>query len=165
MTTPNAIFAGEKGIVAMCTAVLFRIGHRFRGRASEWFCAANMAAWGATLLHESQTFTSPAFAAFQWIGEDRTGMAVGGIGCLWLVGLIVNGSMERTTSLIRSICAALGSLTYGFLAIGFYISYLLTGVLSTGISNYALISALGAYALFWIRRDRKSGDHEKARVG
>lgn len=121
-----------------------------------------MFAWGATLLHPSETFTSPAFQAFTVIGEDRTGWLVGGLGALWVLGLIVNGSLENVTSPIRAICAFAGAMVYGFLALGFLFSFRLNGVLSTGISTYGLISILALYSLYWIMRDRKSGDYPRA---
>lgn len=145
--------------------ILVRLARRFRGRASEWFCAANMFAWGATLLHPSETFTSPAFQAFSRMGEDRTGAIVGACGLIWIVGLIVNGSLESVTSPIRAICAFAGAMVYGLLAVGFFYSFQANGVLSTGISNYGLISLLALYSLYWIMRDRRSGAYPQASVG
>ncbi len=144
------------------TTVVLRLIRRFRGRASEWFCAANMFAWGATLLHPSATFTSPAFQAFDRLGEDKTGALVGGCGLVWIVGLIVNGTVESVTTPIRAICAFAGAMVYGFLALGFVFSFQLNGILSTGISNYGLISLLALYSLYWIMRDKRSGGYARA---
>lgn len=137
--------------------ILIRLARRFRGRASEWFCATNMAAWGATLLHPSETFTSPAFQGFSWLGEDRTGWLVGACGFAWVAGLIINGSLEAVTSPIRAVCAFLGAMVYGFLSLGFFGSFLLNGVLSTGVSTYSLMSVLALYSLYWIIRDHRAG--------
>ncbi len=132
-----------------------RIKERFRERASEWFCAANMAVWGGTLTHPSETFTSPPFQAFRPLGEDITGVLVGGLGLAWLVGLIVNGARQRITSSIRMVCAFVGAMVYGLLAIAFAYSFLLNGILSTGIGTYGLISVLALYSLYWITIDKR----------
>lgn len=146
----------------MAVLIFWRLVHRFRGRASEWFCAFNMFAWGATLLHPSATFTSPAYQAFAAIGEDRTGWWVGSCGAIWIVALIINGTLDSVTSPLRAICAFVGSMVFGFLSLGFLYSYQLNGVLSTGVENYALISLLALYSLYWIVRDRKSGAYARA---
>lgn len=132
-----------------------RIRERFRDRAAEWFCAGNMTWTGAALLHPSQTFTAPGWQSFRWLGEDLTGYLIGGLGLLWLVGLIINGALQSVTSTIRLGCAFVGSLAYGFLAVGFTFSFLINGVLPTAIGTNFLISALGLYSLFWITVDKR----------
>ncbi|ORE85308.1 hypothetical protein [Aurantimonas sp. 22II-16-19i] len=135
--------------------IFLRIRHRFHQRASEWFCAANMLQFGLTLMHKSQTFDSPAYTAFRWLGEAWTGAAVGSCGFVWLCGLIVNGARQRVTSTIRAWCAFVGALVYGLLALGFLWSFKMTNLLSTGIGNYALVSVLALYALFHVMRDKR----------
>lgn len=135
--------------------VIVRLRERFHQRASEWFCAANMAVWGAILLHPSETFSSPAYEAFRRIGERGTGFLVGGLGLAWLLGLIINGARQRVTSSIRLTCALVGALVYSMLGVGFVCSYFVNGVLSTGTGTYFLISALAFYSLYWITIDKR----------
>lgn len=136
--------------------VWLRIQHRFHERSPEWFCAANMAVFGAILLHPSETFASPSFEAFnRLLGEEGSGFVIGTLGVIWLVGLIINGSRQRATSTIRFICAFCGALIYGMLGLGFLVSYFLTGVLSTGIGNYLMISVGALYALRGIAKDKR----------
>lgn len=137
--------------------ILIKIRKRFRERASEWYCAANLFAFGSTLLHPSTTFTSPAYAAFESVAtEAQTGAFCAVVGLLWLVGLIVNGQMQLTTSAVRAVCAAIGGVVYGLLCIGFAGSYYFTGVLSTGIGNYFLVSVLAFYCLFWTMKTART---------
>ena len=137
------------------TTIFLRVKHRFRERASEWFCAANLTQFGLSLLHPSQTFDSYAFAAFRNLGEQTTGVFFFLVGFTWFLGLIVNGARQSATSTIRLVCGALGTVSYGLLGLGLLGSYVLTGIWSTGIGNYMLVSILGLYSLYWIAVDKK----------
>lgn len=137
--------------------IFLKIRERFHERASEWFCAASMATWGATLLHPSDTFASPSYEAFaRTLGEDGTGLVVGTMGVAWLIGLIINGARQKATSTIRAVCAFFGALVYGLLGLGFVSSYLINGVLSTGIGTYFGLSILALYSLYWIAIDKRT---------
>lgn len=135
--------------------IIGRIKKRFQERASEWFCAAVTLSFGATLLHPSDTFTSPSYRAFEWPGEFWTGVIVSTVGFAWLIGLIINGAKQRITSTIRLVCAFIGALVFGMLGVGFASAYFLTGVLSTGIGHYFLDSLLVLYALYHIAADKR----------
>jgi hypothetical protein len=133
-----------------------RIVERFRERVSEWFCAAYLFVWGATLLHPSETFSAPGYAFFRQFGENDVGWTLSAIGLLWLLGLIVNGSRQRATSTIRLFCGAIGSVTFGLFGIGFVGSYFMTGILSAGLGLNFLLSFLALYSLYWIAVDKRT---------
>jgi hypothetical protein len=135
--------------------VVLRLKERFRERASEWFCAANLTQFGLSLLHPSETFNSPTFAAFHDIGENNMGLLMFVVGFAWFLGLIINGARQRATSTIRLICGVIGTITYGLLALGVLGGFVLTGIWSTGFGNYLLVSLLGLYSLYWIAVDKK----------
>ena len=135
--------------------IIGRIKKRFQERASEWFCAAVTLSFGATLLHPSETFTSPAYRAFEWPGEFWTGVIVADGGFTWLSGLIVNGARQKVTSTIRMVCAFMGALVFGMLGIGFLGAYFINGVLSTGVGHYLLDSVLVLYTLYHIAADKR----------
>lgn len=134
-----------------------RIKERFRQRASEWFCAANLAWWGLSMLHPSDTFGSTkAYTAFaRTIKEENMAAALTLLGTAWLVGLIINGARQRITSTIRIICSFAGGVIYMVMALGFLSSYLITGVLGAGPGTYALTSALAFYSLYWVVIDKR----------
>ena len=132
-----------------------RIVERFRERAPEWYCAANMAQFGATLLHPSETFVAPGFEAFRPFGEVLIGWVIGLLGVAWLVGLIINGARQRITSTIRMFCGFVGAMVYGMLALGFTHSFFANGILPTAIGNNFLISILALYSLYWIAIDKR----------
>lgn len=134
-----------------------RIIERFRQRASEWFCAANLAWWGLSMLHPSDTFGSTAaYAAFEnTISERNMAMSLLALGLLWLVGLIINGAKQRVTSTIRIICSFAGGIIYMVMSLGFLSSYFITGVLGAGVGTYLLISALAFYSLYWVVIDKR----------
>jgi hypothetical protein len=138
--------------------VFVRITERFRQRMSEWFCAANLLGFGMSLLHPSAAFNgNPAYAAFQRnISEEHMAVCLAGLGLLWLVGLIINGSRQKVTSTIRAACAMTGGVVYMVMSLGFLSSYVITGVLGAGVSTYALISALAFYSLYWIIIDKRA---------
>src|SRR4051812_16402452 len=71
-----------------------RIVERFRERVSDWFCAAYLFIWGATLLHPNDAFSAPVYAFFRQFGETKIGWLLASIGLLWLRGLIITGSPE-----------------------------------------------------------------------
>lgn len=134
-----------------------RIKERFRQRASEWYCAANLAWWGFSMLHPSDTFGSTAaYTAFErTITEENMAAALTLLGMLWLVGLIVNGARQRITSTIRIACSFCGGIVYLVMSLGFLSSYIITGVLVAGIGTYALTSALAFYSLYWVVIDKR----------
>ena len=132
-----------------------RIQERFRERAIEWFCAAAMAAWGLGLLHPSLSFTSYAYVAFRGIGETNSGFIGSVIGIGWLIGLIINGAKQRVTSTIRMVCAALGAIAFGILAVGIFYGFLRSGIYSTGVASYAIYSFMSLYSLYWTAVDKR----------
>jgi hypothetical protein len=137
--------------------IFLRIKRRFRGRASEWFCAANMTQWGVTLLHPSPTFKAPAYEKFaQLTDETTTGLVIGGLGLAWLIALIINGARQRMTSSLRMLCAFLGAVIYIILALVFFSSYLINGLLPTLVGTNILIALLALYALYWIAVDKRT---------
>ncbi|TPM41528.1 hypothetical protein [Mesorhizobium sp. B2-3-4] len=133
-----------------------RIVERFRERVSEWFCAGYLFIWGASLLHPSAAFSAPGYAFFRKFGENDVGWTLAGIGLLWLLGLIVNGSRQKATSTIRLCCGVVGSVTFGLFGMGFVGSYYITGILSAGLGLNFLLSLLALYCLYWIAVDKRT---------
>lgn len=138
--------------------VFVRIKSRFRHRAAEWFCAANMMFWGLSMVHPSNVFdTGVAYRAFErTITENLMGTVLAIAGLLWLVGLVINGAREKVTSVIRGVCALFGGIVYFVMALGFLSSYFITGVLTGGVSTHFLTSALAFYSLYWIAKDKRT---------
>ena len=80
--------------------ILVHVKRKARKRASEWFCAINLALFGLTLLAPGALFSAPAYAAFQAVlGETGTGVLAFGLGLVWVGGLVVNGARQG-----RSLC-------------------------------------------------------------
>lgn len=134
-----------------------RIKERFRQRASEWYCAANLAWLGIAMLHPTSIFAaSPGYNSFQSIiTEETMAVLLTALGGAWLVGLIINGARQRVTSTIRIACSLAGGVIYLTMALGFLSSYLQTGVLTAGVGTYFLTSALAFYSLYWVTIDKK----------
>lgn len=117
-----------------------RIRHRFGPRMMEWFMAGHMIMFGWVLLLPSQTFNQPAFASFRNLvpSEDFLGRIMLLIGCLRIIGLVINGAREKVTPQIRQFSAGIGCVIWTGIAYGFASS----DVVSTWLAIYPLF-ALG----------------------
>lgn len=51
--------------------ILIRLKHRFRERALEWFCAAQMLSWGASLLMPYDPYLASPYGFFEGIVRHR----------------------------------------------------------------------------------------------
>ncbi|WAJ27129.1 hypothetical protein [Antarcticirhabdus aurantiaca] len=131
------------------------VRRRFHERSAEWYSATVLFGFGAVLMHPSPTFTSPSWDGFAQLGEEGTGLMIGGIGFVWLIALFINGARQMVTSTLRMICAFLGALASGILCIGFLGAYFLSGILTTGAWTYFMLSVYSLYALFHATKDKR----------
>ncbi|NTA84888.1 hypothetical protein G6L13_31070, partial [Agrobacterium tumefaciens] len=120
------------------TGMWVRIQHRFGPRMMEWFMAGHLIAVGWVLLLPSQTFNQPVFMGFNEIvpSEDFLGWIMFGVGCLRIIGLVINGARKNVTPQIRQFSAAAGCMIWSGIAYAFASS----GVISTWIAIYPLFA-------------------------
>lgn len=120
----------------MGPGIWIRIQHRFGPRMMEWFMAAHMIMFGWVLLLPSDTFNQPAFMSFRQLvpSESFLGGIMFAIGCLRIIGLIVNGARKKVTPQIRQFSAGAGCLIWFGISYGFYDS----NVISTWLAIYPL---------------------------
>lgn len=118
--------------------IWIRITHRFGPRMMEWFYAGHMILVGYVLLLPSQTFNQPAFMAFRDLApsEDKMGWFMLLIGCLRIVGLVVNGARKTVTPQIRQISAGIGCLIWS----GMSYCFASSDVVSTWLAIYPLFA-------------------------
>ncbi|NSL22037.1 hypothetical protein [Agrobacterium tumefaciens] len=140
------------------TGMWVRIQHRFGPRMMEWFMAGHLIAFGWVLLLPSQTFNQPAFMGFNEIvpSEDFLGWIMFVVGCLRIIGLVINGARKNVTPQIRQFSAAAGCMIWSGIAYAFASS----GVISTWIAIYPLF-AIGEL----INIHRAAHDQGEARNG
>lgn len=138
--------------------IWIRIRHRFGPRMMEWFMAGHLMLFGYVLLLPSQTFNQPAFMGFTEIvpSEDFLGWVMFVMGCLRIIGLVINGARKNVTPQIRQFSAAAGCLIWSGIAYAFASS----GVISTWIAIYPLF-AIGEL----INIHRAAHDQGEARNG
>lgn len=119
-------------------AMWVRIRHRFGPRMMEWFLAGHMILFGYVLLLPSQTFNQPAFSAFVALVPSETflGWVMSLIGCLRIIGLVINGARKNVTPQIRQFSATVGCLLWAGISYGFASS----GVISTWLAIYPLFA-------------------------
>ncbi len=100
--------------------------------------AGHMLMFGWVLLLPSETFNQPAFWSFRELvpSENFLGWTMLGIGCMRIVGLVINGARERVTPQIRQISAGVGCLIWSGISYGFASS----DVVSTWIAIYPLFA-------------------------
>lgn len=124
-STDNADVSGETiGAVAAAisgeskyTGVWLRIGHRFRGRLTEWLLAFIMLMWGAVVSLPGELFSVASFAGFRQVIEEETlGSIMIVVGAARLIGLGINGAMIEVTPHIRMTSAAIGVLVWATLS-------------------------------------------------
>jgi hypothetical protein len=122
----------------MGPGIWIRVKHRFGPRMMEWFMAGHMILFGYVLLLPSDTFNQPSFMAFRtWgLSESVIGWVMFFIGCLRIVGLIINGARKKVTPQIRQFSAAAGCIIWSGITYGFFSS----DVVSTWLAIYPLFS-------------------------
>ncbi|AYD00043.1 hypothetical protein [Neorhizobium sp. NCHU2750] len=116
------------------TGVWIRLQHRFGPRMMEWFYSIHMIVFGGVLLLPSQTFNQPAFMSFRDLvpSEDALGWTMLIVGCIRIIGLVINGARKQVTPQIRQFSAAVGCLIWTGITYGFASS----DVVSTWIAIY-----------------------------
>lgn len=115
--------------------VWIRIQHRFGPRMMEWFYSVHMMIFGVILLLPSETFNQPAFMAFRsLVSENGLGWTMLVVGCLRIIGLVINGARKQVTPQIRQFSAGAGCLIWSGICYGFASS----DVVSTWIAIYPL---------------------------
>lgn len=139
-------------------AMWIRIRHRFGPRMMEWFMAGHLILFGYVLLLPSQTFNQPAFSAFTALVPSETflGWFMFVVGCLRIIGLVVNGARKNVTPQIRQVSAAIGCFIWAGISYGFASS----GVISTWLAIYPLF-AIGEL----VNINRAAHDQGEARNG
>lgn len=120
--------------------------------------AGHLICFGWVLLLPSQTFNQPAFMGFTEIvpSEDSLGWIMFVVGCLRIIGLVINGAKKNVTPQIRQFSAAAGCMIWSGIAYAFASS----GVISTWIAIYPLF-AIGEL----INIHRAAHDQGEARNG
>ncbi|MDH1270116.1 hypothetical protein N5C81_21095 [Rhizobium pusense] len=115
-----------------------RIQHRFGPRMTEWFMAMHMIGFGWVLLLPTQTFNLPQFHTFRELfpSEQFLGWLMAIVGCLRIIGLVINGAKERVTPQIRQFSAGVGCIIWTGITYGFASS----DVVSTWIAIYPLFA-------------------------
>lgn len=118
--------------------IWIRIRHRFGPRMMEWFMAGHMILFGCILLLPTQTFNQPAFMAFTQLvpSEDFLGWVMLMIGCLRIIGLVINGARQKVTPQIRQFSAGVGCMIWTGICYGFASS----DVVSTWLAIYPLFA-------------------------
>lgn len=118
--------------------IWIRITHRFGPRMMEWFMAGHMMLFGCILLLPAQTFNQPAFMAFTQLvpSEDFLGWVMLMIGCLRIIGLVINGARQKVTPQIRQFSAGVGCMIWTGICYGFASS----DVVSTWLAIYPLFA-------------------------
>ena len=140
--------------------ILVHVKAKARKRASEWFCAVNLALFGLTLLIPGATFSAPAYAAFEAVlGELWTGTLALVLGLVWAGGLIVNGVREGLTSTVRATCCFVGVIVYGLISIAYGIGAAKSGVLIPAIGGNGAITVLALCCLYWIGEEKGGCDN------
>lgn len=139
------------------TGIWIRIQHRFGPRMMEWFMAGHMIMFGYVLLLPSETFNQPSFHAFrEFVAEPFLGWSMLLIGCLRIIGLVINGARKNVTPQIRQLSAAIGCFIWSLISYGFASS----DVVSTWIAIYPLF-AIGEL----VNINRAARDQGEARNG
>ncbi|RSC38575.1 hypothetical protein EGT36_16340 [Agrobacterium sp. FDAARGOS_525] len=115
-----------------------RIQHRFGPRMTEWFMALHMIGFGWVLLLPTQTFNLPQFHTFRELfpSEPFLGWLMAIVGCLRIIGLVINGAKEKVTPQIRQFSAGVGCIIWTGITYGFASS----DVVSTWIAIYPLFA-------------------------
>lgn len=133
-------------------AMWVRIQHRFGPRMMEWFNSGHMILFGLILLLPAETFNQPAFSAFRQLvpSEDFLGWIMLMIGCLRIIGLVVNGAREKVTPQIRQFSAGIGCLIWSGICYGFASS----DVVSTWLAIYPLLALGELVNIFRAARDQ-----------
>ena len=115
--------------------IWIRVKERFGPRMPEWFLAGHMLLFGYVLLLPTHTFDQPSFTFFaRWISEDVLGWLMLAVGCLRIIGLVINGARRQVTPQIRQVSAAIGCLIWAGISYGFASS----DVVSTWFAIYPL---------------------------
>lgn len=112
-----------------------------RNQDFEWFAAWAAIAWALALAMPGNMLLLPRYGVFMEMNLSEPALAVlmASLGILWVGGLFINGNWRRSP-LLRSACASLGGLVWGQFAWMFLAEALQTGVASSGIGLYALMT-------------------------
>lgn len=140
--------------------IWIRIQHRFGPRLSEWMVAVMAAIWGYVLLLPADTFSGATWGFFveHGVSENAVGSVMIFFGMLRLIGLIINGALEKVTPIIRVVSAGVGF----FLWIGISYSFAQSGVVSTWIAIYPVIAIVEAINI--VRASHDTGESYGPRV-
>ena len=139
--------------------ILVHVRRKARKRASEWFCAGNLALFGTTLLAPGATFSAPAYAAFAAVlGEEWTGAMALFLGLLWMGALVVNGVLQNLTSTLRASCCFAGAIVYGLITAAYAIGAVRNGILVPAAGSSAASTVLAFFCLYWIGEEKGCRD-------
>jgi len=89
--------------------IWLRVKHRFGPRIPEWFMAGHI-----LMLLPTQTFNHPAFASFRQLvpSEVFLGWAMLVIGCLRIIGVVINGAKKTVTPQVRVFSVSVGCMIW-----------------------------------------------------
>jgi hypothetical protein len=136
--------------------IWIRVKHRFGPRMPEWFMAVHMLLFGYVMLLPTQTFNQPAFASFRRIAPEETlGWAMLLIGCLRIIGLVINGAKRTVTPQIRVFSASIGCLVWSVISYGFFSS----DVVSTWLSIYPVFAINEVVNIYRAAHDQGEARH------
>lgn len=126
----------------------------------EWFYSVHLMVFGGVLLLPEQTFNQPAFMAFRELvpSEDALGWLMLVVGCLRIIGLVINGARKQVTPQIRQCSAAIGCLIWTGICYGFASS----DVVSTWIAIYPFFAIGELVNINRAARDQGEARHGKA---
>lgn len=126
----------------------------------EWFYAGHMILVGYVLLLPSEIFNQPSFSAFRNFMPSETfmGWFMLLVGCLRVIGLVVNGAKKDVTPQIRQASAAIGCLIWSGMVYGFASS----DVVSTWLAIYPLFAVGELVNIHRAARDQGESIHGKS---
>lgn len=142
--------------------VIKRIGSKVQHRFIEWVAGFQFVGTGLILLYSPNSFDlSPAYLWMRSIGPDHVwGPLLLILGLSRIIGLIINGSMERVTPWIRSICAMAGFATFSMISVSLYVSWLLfDSPLYAGLAMYIPCAVAELVAIYFSIRDTRIYQH------
>lgn len=134
------------------TALVLRLGHKFRLRRTEWLAALQCFLWGLVLMMPGATFDGVAFSVIRtWAPEEVFGVVMLFAGAVRLAGLAVNGARRRVTPWVRLAGALVGCGLFTAISLGFAAS----GVLGIWAAAWPVLVAIEYLNIYDATRDAR----------
>lgn len=144
------------------TVLANRIVQKVHHRFIEWVAGFQILGTGAILLYSDDYFErSPAYLWMRSYGsDDLWGSILLIFGLSRIIGLIINGSMQRVTPWIRSICAMAGFMTFSMMSVSLVASWAsFNQPLSASLAMYVPSAIAELVAIIFSIRDTKVYNH------